>query len=160
MNAFCAKLSRSRVPELDQRSRSAWTMKEALEKAPWEQASHPDLEEMLEEDPDDEVVAEEVAYEYECRKITVLEFWVPAAAAWMKNDSQGIYEMQGRISVADEEGWEQTLWTGRKGWSEERFKFWSTRFRLISDMEQLSQSTRAEATHTARCMENVLEIEL
>ncbi|CZT25110.1 uncharacterized protein RCC_10839 [Ramularia collo-cygni] len=156
MNAFCAKLSRSRVPALDERSRSAWVIKEALEKTPWEQTSHADLEEMLEDDPDDEVVAEEVAYEYEIRKITVLEYWIPAAAAWMKNDSRGIYEMEGKISIADDEGWYPSNWTGRRGWSKDRFAFWKDRFRTISDIEELSESTRREAVDAAECMEAVM----
>lgn len=156
INNFCATLSKTRTPELDERSLSAWVLKEALEKAPWEEASHPDLEEMLEEDPDDEVVAEEVAYEYESRKVGVLEYWVPAAAAWMNIDAKGILEMKGRISVADDEEWEPTLWRGRKGWSRERFEFWRGRFEVISGMEKLSESTRNEAVEAVRCMEAVL----
>lgn len=157
MNAFCAKISTRRIPELDERQRAAWLFKEALERAPWEQFHHPDIDEQLDEDPDDEVVAEECAYELECRDVRVLEYWAPAAAVWMKIDARGIYEMEGKISEADEEDWDPTMWKGQKGWSKERFAYWIERFEWISKVTVLSRSTRKEAADAAESMENVLD---
>ncbi|KAG6010972.1 hypothetical protein E4U43_008513 [Claviceps pusilla] len=157
MNAFCAKLSLRRVPEIDERPRAAWVLKEALERAPWEQFHHPDIDEQLDEDPDDEVVAEECAYELECRDVRVLDYWAPAAAAWMKIDARGIYEMEGQMSQADDEDWDPTTWKGPKGWSKERFAYWMERFEWISKVTVLQRSTRKDAADAAENMKAVLE---
>ncbi|KAG6314869.1 hypothetical protein E4U22_008365 [Claviceps purpurea] len=156
MNTFCAKISKRRIPQLDERTRAAWLFKESLERAPWEQFHHPDLDEQLDDDPDDEVVAEECAYELECRDVRVLEYWAPAAAAWMKIDAQGIYEMEGKISEADEEGWDPVTWTGPKGWSKERFAYWRERFEWISKVTVLQRSTRKDAAEAAEAMKSVM----
>ncbi|KAG5917190.1 hypothetical protein E4U42_007358 [Claviceps africana] len=157
MNSFCAKISKLRIPELDERSRAAWVFKETLERAPWEQFHHPDIDEELDEDPDDEVVAENCAYELECRDVRVLEYWAPAAAVWMKIDARGIYEMEGKISEADEQDWNPTTWKGPKGWSKERFAYWMERFEWISKVTVLKRSTRKDAADAAECMKEVME---
>ncbi|KAG5981692.1 hypothetical protein E4U55_002673 [Claviceps digitariae] len=159
MNIFCAKISLRRIPEMDERQRAAWVFKEALERAPWEQFHHPDIDELLEDDPDDEVVAEECAYELECRDVRVLDYWAPAAAAWMKIDARGIYEMRGKISDSDEEDWDPTLWKGTKGWSKERFAFWLERFEWISKVTALQRSTKQDAADAAESMRKVMEEE-
>ncbi|KAG6006791.1 hypothetical protein E4U21_006682 [Claviceps maximensis] len=157
MNAFSAKISKHRVPELDDRQHSAWVIKEALERAPWEQYHHPDIDEQLDDDPDDELVADECAYELECRDIRALEYWAPAAAMWLKIDPRGIYEMEGSISEADDEDWYPTMWKGQKGWSKERFAYWMERFEWISKVTVLSRQTRNDAADAARNMREVLE---
>ncbi|GAB0137779.1 hypothetical protein EsDP_00006032 [Epichloe bromicola] len=155
INAFCAKISTRGVPALDERSRAAWTFKETLERAPWEQFHHSDIDEQLDDDPDDEVVAAECAYELECRDVRVLEYWVPAAAAWVKYNARGIYEMEGKMSRADEEDWEPTTWKGKKGWSKERFAYWTERFEWISKVTALKRETRKEAANAAETMKKV-----
>ncbi|KAK2595215.1 hypothetical protein QQS21_007068 [Conoideocrella luteorostrata] len=157
INAFCAKLSTRGVPVLDERQRAAWVFKETLERAPWEQFHHPDIDEMLEEDPDDEVVAEDCEYELECRDVRVLEYWVPAAAVWMQIDARGIYKMEGKISEGDEQGWYPTTWKGAPGWSKDRFSFWIERFEWISKVTALKRSTRKVAADAAESMKKVVE---
>lgn len=155
INAFCAKISTRGVPALDERPRAAWVLKETLERAPWEQFHHPDIDEQLDDDPDDEEVAAECAYELECRDVRVLEYWVPAAAAWVKYNARGIYEMEGKMSQADEEDWEPTTWKGKKGWSKERFAYWTERFEWISKVTALKRGTRKEAANAAKTMKKV-----
>lgn len=157
INAFCAKISTRRIPVLDERERAAWVLKETLERAPWEEFHHSDLDEKLEEYPDDEVVAEEVQYELECRDVRVLEYWAPAAAVWMKIDAKGIYDMEGKISDADEQDWYPTTWKGPKGWSKERFAYWIERFEWISKVTALKMSTRKDAADAAESMKKVVK---
>lgn len=157
INAFCAKISTRCVPVLDERERAAFVLKETLERAPWEEFHHSDLDEKLEDYPDDEVVAEECQYELECRDVRVLEYWTPAAAVWMQIDAKGIYDMVGKISDADEQDWYPTIWKGPKGWSKERFSYWIERFGWISKVTALKMSTRKDAANAAESMKKVVK---
>ncbi|KAK2601873.1 hypothetical protein QQS21_004559 [Conoideocrella luteorostrata] len=158
INAFTAKLSAYGIPQLDERPRAAWVLKHTLEEAPWEVFHHPDIDEQLDEDPDDEVVLESAKHELETRDVRVLNNWVPAAALWMKINAKGIYEMQGKMSNADEQNWDPSLWKGVRGWSKERFAFWRERFEWISKVTALERSTRNDATEAAKIMRDVEKV--
>lgn len=153
MNTFCAKLSTYRIPRLDQRSRAAWVMRHTLEKTPWEVFHHADIDEREAEYPDDEVVREWCDYELEVRDVRVLNTWVPAAAAWIKIDGKGIYEMEG--PMIGESEWNPTNWKGPEGWSKERFAYWRERFEWISKVTALDKATRKDAAVAAGLMKEI-----
>jgi hypothetical protein len=154
VNVFSAKLSTYGVPELDERSRAANVLRDTLERTPWEVHHHPDIEEE-EENMEEDEYEEYRRNELELRDVRTLNATVPAAAAWIKINGKGIYEMDGPMET--EYDWDKTNWTGKKGWSKERFHYWRERFEWISKVTALDKATRGEAKTAAELMKQIEE---
>ena len=155
MNRFCAKVSKSGIEKLDERRRSGWVFRTTLERTPWEEFHHPDIDERLQEYPDDEVVEEWANYQLDLRDVRNLNSWVPAAAAWIKINVDGIYALNG-TEMDDERDWSPSNWKGDKGWSKVRFRFWRDRFIWISKVTALDKWPRKDAAEAAEVMTGFL----
>ena len=153
MNSFCAKLSLKGDSKVDRRWDSDWVFRTPLEKTPWENKDNSDLLEGV----DLELENQRAEYEYqlEQRDIRSLDFWIPGAAAWIKINGKGIYDMEGKMSR--EYDWDKSNWEGPKGWSKERFGYWRERFEWVSTVEALDNRTRDDAKEAVIIMKKIEE---
>lgn len=88
--------------------------------------------------------------ELHSRSTAALDGKVPAAAAWIQIDGQGLYEKEGEKQ--NETRRKGSLWSGPMGWSKSRFAFWRERFDWISTVSTLQDVTREPATQAAETM--------
>jgi Protein of unknown function (DUF3632) len=151
LNAFSAKLSAEGIPQLDERPRAAGVLRDTLEKTPWENFHHTDIDN--EDDPDDDNFPAWKVHQLELRDIRSLNGSVPAASMWIKFNGKGIYEMQGQME--DEYDYDKTNWIGQKGWSKARFLYWQKRFEWISKVTALDKETRSAAREAAGLMQQI-----
>src|ERR1700761_8689 len=151
LNAFSAKLSAKGIPQLDESSRAGAVLRDTLEKTPWDNYHHADIDN--EEDLDDEDFPVWKAHQLELRDVRSLNGSVPAASMWIKFNGNGIYEMKGEME--DEYDYDKTNWTGPKGWSKERFRYWQERFEWISKVTALDKETRKAAREAANLMKGI-----
>ncbi|KAF4634508.1 hypothetical protein G7Y89_g3609 [Cudoniella acicularis] len=146
LNAWCAKVShhRDRFHLLDNRGRVSW-IRFTLERNPWETydpAKYADEGE------------EAQTHNRELHDVKALDAKVPAAAVWFQVDAQAIYDLNGH-----DMGFQlmpaETDWTGKEGFSRERFVAWRERFEWISEIEVLEERTRKAAKEAAEAMKKV-----
>ncbi|KAH8646296.1 hypothetical protein BX600DRAFT_477460 [Xylariales sp. PMI_506] len=158
---FAAKLSTFGNEKLFLGTDASWVITHTLELAPWKFYNFPDIEdkeELFEED-----YPEWRDEELDKRGLKSLNYFVPGAAAWFKTNARGIYEREG--SMGNETQWEEekwqwrnSIWTGAKGWSKERFSFWIQRWEWISTVTALERSTRNLAIEAAEIMKQVEKV--
>lgn len=84
-----------------------------------------------------------------------LDATVPAAAAWIRINAKGVYEMEGEMN--GEYAYNPTNWKGKVGWSKERFRFWRDRFEAISGFKGIEGRTRRDAREAAEIMRKIDE---
>ncbi|CAG8957309.1 hypothetical protein HYFRA_00010732 [Hymenoscyphus fraxineus] len=88
---------------------------------------------------------------------------VPAAAIWIKRTGREIYERSGDMDTGVffeyPEDWERHDLGDRPGWSIERFRFWRSRFELISNLElaAVTKGTKDLAKEAAEIMAKIEE---
>ncbi|CAG8975985.1 hypothetical protein HYALB_00011540 [Hymenoscyphus albidus] len=86
---------------------------------------------------------------------------VPAAAIWIKRAGREIYEKSGDMDsgvfLEYPKDWERYDIGDRPGWSRERFRFWRSRFELISNLElaAVTKATKDLAKEAAEIMANI-----
>lgn len=154
MNALNAKLSIKGIERLNYRLRSGHVFRIALEETPWEQYHIPEIDEEIESDPEDEdniTLRDELLNKRDIRR---LNYWAPAAAAWIKYDGKGIYEMNEPMIGDDYDNFEYTNWKG-KGFSKERFHYWRERFEWVSKVTALDHDTRRRAAEAVELMKQI-----
>lgn len=134
--------------------RSGHVFQGALEETPWEEYHIQEVEQFYEfiGDPNDEQSIEFRDKAVERRSVRRLNYWVPAAAAYIKYDGKGIYQLQKPMYGNDGAG---LLWKGEPGFSKRRFHFWIDRFEWVSEVTALDHDTRIQAAEAAKLMRQI-----
>ncbi|GAB0137021.1 hypothetical protein EsDP_00005304 [Epichloe bromicola] len=83
----------------------------------------------------------------------------PVSRSHVGHYARGIYELEGKISEADEQNWYPTTWKGPSGWSKARFAYWIERLEWIRKVTALERLTRKEAADAASRQKIVLRRE-
>jgi hypothetical protein len=145
-NAFLAKANASRrVPEF--KLYAIWALRRALEDADWADAP-PQL------DPGYDA-ATRARLTYLCT-VSVLDGYVPPAAQWIFHAGRLIFHSNDEyVEPGSDPARGGKLWTGKHGFSRERWAFWKERFGWVSACEELEPSTRDVARKAVEAMDEI-----
>ncbi|PYI00708.1 hypothetical protein BO78DRAFT_401863 [Aspergillus sclerotiicarbonarius CBS 121057] len=156
VNLFMAKLHPhvTTTPVYGFIGHGEFTIRKTLEKAPWEIVHHENLEEHLSFwlEQDEEEYDREKDDQMEMIDIRTLDGWVPAAAVWFRLCGRAMYEKEGHEMSSE---WEGSKWTGKPGWSRERWAFWKERWGWIAQVTALNRGTREIAREMVEVMGRV-----
>ena len=135
LNAFLARITAGQV--VDMKHMAIWTLRSALEDEMWNRQFP--------------AAMSSVGLTHKTT-IHILDGLLPGAVQWILLAGRVVHNAEDDYGTIAHGG---DLFTGKEGFSRERWDFWMTRFRWVQEQSELDQETRDLASKAVEVMANI-----